>query len=285
VEGEPSQTALVTAAARAAHLIVDRPPWIFEDTLAEALVGDAGSDLIALHRQDPTAPRLASLRVAMCTRSRYTEHRVAAAVNRGVRQYVILGAGLDSFAYRAEAPGDVCVFEVDHPASQAWKQQRLDAAAVPIPSSVRFVPVDFTVDSLAEQLSEQGFDRSRPVIVSCLGVTQYVSVEAIASTLLALGSLGPPVELVMTYASDALRDQNTNQPWAEFFTPRAAVGEPWTTFFTPEDIARLVEQAGMTIIEDVAYAAKDSIESSLWQRSDALVPHERPRLVWASTAA
>jgi methyltransferase (TIGR00027 family) len=285
VEGKPSRTALVTAAARAAHLIVDRPPWIFEDTLAEALMGEAGSALIALHRQDPTTPRLASLRVAICTRSRYSEHRVAAAVDRGVRQYVILGAGLDSFAYRAEVPGDVWVFEVDHPVTQAWKRQGLAAAAIPIPSRVRFVPVDFTVDSLAQQLCEQGFDRSRPVIVSWLGVTQYLSVEAIRSTLLALGSLGPPVELVMTYVlPDELRDQSTDKPWAEFFMPgAAAVGEPWITFFTPEDIDRLIEQAGMTIIENVG--GKDSIEPSLWQRSDALVPHELPRLVWATTAA
>ena len=133
---------------------------------------------------------------------------------------------------------------------------------------------------MAQQLCEQGFDRSRPAIVSWLGVTQYLSVEAIRSTLVTLGSLGPPIELVMTYALPALREH----PAAEFFTPRAAVGEPWTTFFTPEDIARLVEQAGMTIIEDVAYA-KDSIGSSLWQRSDALVPHELPRLVLATTAA
>jgi methyltransferase (TIGR00027 family) len=120
---------------------------------------------------------------------------------------VILRAGLDSFAYRTGAPGDVWVFEIDHPVTQAWKRKCLAAAAVPIPSSVRFVPVDFTADSLAQQLGEQGFDRSRPVIVSWLGVTQYLSVEAIKSTLLALRSLGPPVELVMTYAlPDALLD-------------------------------------------------------------------------------
>jgi methyltransferase (TIGR00027 family) len=280
---QPSRTALATAAARAAHLVVDRPPWIFEDTVAQALVGDAGSELIAMHRQDPGALGLSSMRVAMGTRSRYTERRLAEAVDRGVRQYVILGAGLDSFAYRAEMPGDLWVFEVDHPATQAWKRQRLADAAIPIPSSVRFVPVDFTVDSLVRQLGEQGFDRSGPVFVSWLGVTQYLAVEAIISTLRAVGALGQPVELVMAYVlPEELRDPQ-GQAAAESFMPQAAAfGEPWITFLTPDHAARLVQEAGMTVIEDVGTA--DSIESSLWQRSDGLAPHELPRLIRTSSA-
>jgi methyltransferase (TIGR00027 family) len=280
---QPSRTALATAAARAAHLVVDRRPWIFEDTLAPALVGDVGRDLIALHRQDPTAPGLSSMRVAMVTRSRYAERRLAEAIDRGVRQCVILGAGLDSFAYRAQLPDDLWVFEVDHPATQAWKLQRLADAAIPVPGAVRFVPVDFTVDSLAERLTAQGFDRSRPVFVSWLGVTQYLSAEATSATLRALGGLGPPIEVVLTYVlPDELRDQ-PGRAAAEFFMPQAAaLGEPWITFLAPDEIARLVEQAGMTVMEDVGTV--DSIEASLWQRSDGLAPHELPRLVRASTA-
>jgi methyltransferase (TIGR00027 family) len=198
MEAQPSRTALGTAAARAAHLIVDRPPWIFEDSLAELLAGEAGSELIARHRKVPTATGPASLRVSMTTRSRYTEDRLAEAIDRGVRQYVILGAGLDSFAYRAELPSDLVVFEVDHPVSQAWKRQRLADASIPVPDTVRFVPVDFTVDSLTQQLSEHGFDRSRSAFVSWLGVTQYLSVESISATLQALGGLARPLQLVMT---------------------------------------------------------------------------------------
>jgi methyltransferase (TIGR00027 family) len=283
MEAQPSQTALGTAAARAAHLIVDRPPWIFEDTLAEVLAGDAGGELIAGHRQDPTAAWRTSLRVVMTTRQRYTERRVTEAIDRGVRQYVILGAGLDSFAYRAELPGSLAVFEVDHPATQDWKRQRLAATATPIPDSVRFVPVDFTVVSLTQQLCEQGFDPSRPVFVSWLGVTQYLSVESISATLQALSDLAGPVELVMTYiVPEELRDQH-GQAAVDVLMPRAdALGEPWITFLTPDDTAGLLEQAGMTVIEDVD--TKESIEPSLWQRSDALTPNQLLRLVQAVAA-
>jgi methyltransferase (TIGR00027 family) len=112
---------MATAAARAAHLVVDREPWLFEDRLAAALLGDAADDLLAAHREPAHADILASLRVAMTTRSRYTEERLSEAARRGIEQCVLLGAGLDSFAYRAPVARQLRVFEVDHPATQAWK--------------------------------------------------------------------------------------------------------------------------------------------------------------------
>jgi methyltransferase (TIGR00027 family) len=151
---------MTTAAARAAHLVVDREPWLFEDTLAAALLGDEADDLLAAHREPAHADILASLRVAMTTRSRYTEERLSEAAGRGVEQCVVLGAGLDSFAYRAPVARRLRVFEVDHPATQAWKRRRLAAAAIPVPDALRFVAVDFTADSLADRLRDAGFDRA-----------------------------------------------------------------------------------------------------------------------------
>ena len=117
-DGQLSFTALTAAAARAAHLIVDQEPWIFADGLAAQLLGEQAEELISYHKLHGTHPVLAGARVQVTCRSRYTEDALSRAVSRGVGQYVILGAGLDSFAYRAGLAGRVRVFEVDHPATQ-----------------------------------------------------------------------------------------------------------------------------------------------------------------------
>jgi methyltransferase (TIGR00027 family) len=279
--GQPSRTALATAAARAAHLLLDRAPWIFADTLARALLGEAAEDLIAVHREKATAAVLAAMRVAMTTRSRYAEDRLRAAVARGLQQYVLLGAGLDSFAYRSPLAPQLRVFEVDHPATQAWKRTRLAAAASPVPPWVRFVPVDFTRDALGERLAEMGFERSQPAFVSWLGVTQYLSEAAIGATLDVIGSFAPRTELVMEYLVPAERRDAAGQALAAFFMPRAAAfGEPWVTFLAPSATARLLSARGLVLVEDVG--RKDQIAPWLWERADALVPHELGRLARAA---
>jgi methyltransferase (TIGR00027 family) len=281
--GQPSRTALATAAARAAHLIVDRNPWIFQDSVAVALLGDLADDLLVVHRDPGNAEVLASMRVAMTTRSRYAEDRLADAVGRGIRQCVLLGAGLDSFAYRSPLAHQLCVFEVDHPETQAWKRQRLAAARIPVVNEVRFVPVDFKVDSLSGRLLEIGFDPSQPAFVIWLGVSQYLTDEAIGTTLKVIGSFARGTELVMEYLLPReLRDQS-GQALADSFMPRAAAfGEPWLTFFTPTDIAGLLTARGMTVIDDVG--RRDQIDSSLWKRSDELHPHQLGRLARAVVA-
>ncbi len=140
--GETSQTALTAAAARAAHLIVDAPPHIFADTLAEPLLGDLAGELLGYHRASGGHPVLVGARTQVTCRARYTEDRLAEAVDRGVRQYVILGAGLDTYAYRSPT-GEVRVYEVDHPATQRWKLERLATAGIAEPPNVRYLPLDF----------------------------------------------------------------------------------------------------------------------------------------------
>jgi hypothetical protein len=126
-------------------LIVDGDPKIVEDTLALVLLGDLADELVEVHRDRTNAEDLARMRVAITTRSRYTEDRLAEAVRRGIGQCVLLGAGLDSFAYRSSWAGRFRVFEVDHPATQAWKRERLTAASISVPRGVAFVSVDFRV--------------------------------------------------------------------------------------------------------------------------------------------
>ncbi len=273
-----------TAAARSAHLLVDRDPRIFEDTLASALLGDLADDLVRLHCQRRDAENLARMRVAMTTRSRYTENRLAEAAGRGMAQYVILGAGLDSFAYRSSLAGQLRVFEVDHPATQAWKRERLAAAHIAVPSGVTFVAVDFRIDSLADRLIDMGFERSQPAFVSWLGVTQYLTREAIGTTLDVVCGFAPGTELVMEYVvPDAMRDASGGA-LADFFMPRtAAFGEPWLTFFTPTEVGELLAARGLAVVEDVG--RRDQIDPSLWERSDGLRPHELGRLVRAVVAS
>src|SRR5215469_1170715 len=157
-DGRSSATAEGAALLRAAHQILDTPP-VFDDPLALRIVGE---ERAAAVRADPqrfqTAERRA-LRAFVALRSRYAEDQLAAAVERGVRQYVILGAGLDTFAYRNPFPnGCLRIFEVDHPATQAWKRERLQQSGILIPGDLTFAAIDFEQQTLKDGLSEAGFD-------------------------------------------------------------------------------------------------------------------------------
>jgi O-methyltransferase involved in polyketide biosynthesis len=212
--GEPSLTALTAAAARAAHLIVDNEPVIFADTLAQALLGERAEELISYHRAHGTHPVLAGARAQVTCRSRYAEDRLAGAAGRGVEQYVLLGAGLDSFAYRSPLAGRVRVFEVDHPATQEYKRRAWETArgagtgggtgaesggSGGLAGGVRFAGVDFGRDSLGAALGRAGFDAGRPAFVSWLGVTMYLDEGALEETVAVLGGLAPGSELVVDY--------------------------------------------------------------------------------------
>jgi methyltransferase (TIGR00027 family) len=176
-------SARTAAAARAAHLIVDEPPLIFSDTMARRLLGDEADDLIGYHLAHGSHLVLAGARGQVVCRSRFAENALAAAVAAGTRQYVILGAGLDSFAYRPGLSGQVSIFAVDQPATQDLKRAKLAAAGIPEPGNLVFVPVDFESASLAAELGRAGLDLSRPVFVSWLGVTMYLTADALARTL------------------------------------------------------------------------------------------------------
>jgi methyltransferase (TIGR00027 family) len=269
--GQSSQTALTAAAARAAHLIVDSAPAIFADTLAEKLLGDQAEELLGYHRAHGGHIVLSSARTQVLCRSRYTEDRLAESVRRGVRQYVILGAGLDTFAYRSNPADQVRVFEVDHPATQQWKRQRLSAAKVPVPEGVAYISVDFEADSLVDRLVDGGFDLSRPAFVSWLGVTMYLTHAAIAETLAAVGRFASGTEIIVDYmVPENLRDTN-GRTYVELVMPVAAQsGEPWLTFLTPHEVSALLTGQGFERIAHVRQ--RDMLDAALWDRSDSLQP-------------
>jgi methyltransferase (TIGR00027 family) len=275
-----SQTALMAAAARAAHLIVDAPPFIFADAVASALLGDRADELIGYHRHHGSHPVLLAARTQVICRSRYTENRLARAVAKGVRQYVILGAGLDSFGYRSGLMNKLQVFEVDHPATQQWKRQALAAARIRVPSNVTFVPADLAADSLAALLPGSGFDPAQPALVSWLGVTMYLTRDAISQALTAIGTFAPGTELITDYMLPAsLRDAAGNSYTELVAAATAERGEPWLTFLSPGEASELLAAHGMEPAEHVHQ--RDAIDAALWLRSDSLRPIELSMLARA----
>ncbi|MGW4246115.1 class I SAM-dependent methyltransferase [Nocardia sp. NPDC004722] len=275
MENGPSRTAMMAAAGRAAHLIVDREPHLFQDTVAEALLGERAAELIAYHREFGDHPVLMGARAQVSVRSHYTESRLEA----GFDQYVILGAGLDTFAYRSPLAERVAVYEVDHPATQEWKRELLKTAGMDT-AAVEFVGVDFERDDLAAALAAHGFDPARPALVSWLGVTMYLTESAIGATLDTLGRLAPGTELVMEYALlPELRDES-GRVYAEFaLAATAEQGEPFLSFFSPHTVAALLDAHGFTVAEHVSQ--RDAVDAALWQRDDALHPADFCRLVRA----
>jgi len=278
---EPSFTAMTAAAARAAHLIVDEHPFIFADTYAAAMLGERADELIAYHRQHATHPILAAARAQALCRSRYTEDRLAAAAASGVRQYVVLGAGLDTFGYRSPLAQKVRVFEVDRPGTQAWKRRALGAARIALPPEVCFVPVDLAAaDSWSDGLRAAGFDFSQPAVISWLGVLMYLDREAIDRTLTVLADCAPGTELIADYMlPQELRDEAGDQ-YVDLVGPVAADrGEPWLSFFAPAEIGALLAQHRFGEVRLVAQ--RDAVPEDLWQRTDSLRPIDLSMIAWS----
>lgn len=254
----PSRTALVTAYARAYHQIADRPT-ILTDPVVAPLLGATSDELTALG--SPTADRLGAVvgdlgrRLFFAARARFAEDSIARAVATGTRQVVILGAGLDTFAYRNPRP-DVRVFEVDHPATQAWKRDRLLAAGIDCPATLTFVPMDFETDDLATKLEANAFARTAPAIFLWMGVVFYLTRDAARSTLEYIAGQASPIEVVFDYLQSATTDEERAHLRARS-DRLASSGEPFVSYFTPDGVARELRGLGFTEIDD--RAAKDVI--------------------------
>ena len=263
----------MAAAARAAHLIVDDEPRIFADPLARRLLGDRAGELMGYHTLHGTHPVLSGARVQVACRSRYTEEALAGAIAAGVGQYVLLGAGLDSFAYRGGLAGRVRVFEVDHPASQEAKRAAVAAAEIPVPGNLTLVPADLREDSLVGRLADAGFDLSAPAVFGWLGVTMYLTTAAITATMTAIAGLAPGTELIADYMlpPDA-RDEEGALSGTLVAQASAERGEPWLSCFTPPQIASLARRAGLGVARSVRQ--RDTVPAALWRRTDSLHPAE-----------
>lgn len=276
-----SETALTAAAARAAHLLFDKPPYIFEDTAAASLLGERAEALLAYHRLHGGHPILRGARAQVVARSRCTEDLLAVAVARGIDQYVILGAGLDSYVYRVATPG-LRVFEVDHPATQESK--RAAAQALPKLTDLTYVPVDLEHQAVVESLAEGGFDRARPAVVSWLGVTVYLTREAIEATLADLAELAAGTQIVFDYMlPEGLRDREGTQYAHEVGGVAAQRGEPWLTFLSPQECTDMLRALGFQEIRQISPI--DAVPDGRWQRDDGLLPSGLAMLAHATVPA
>jgi methyltransferase (TIGR00027 family) len=250
----PDSTAVRVALWRALHLEVDPPPHVLEDEIGLKLVApDDGWR----HRPDMDPHFTSRFRASIVARARFIEDMVVERAGRGVGQYVILGAGLDSFAQRRpEIASSLKVFEVDPPGPQAWKRRRLIELGFGIPEWLRLVPVDFEAgDAWWQRLAAAGFDPGRPAIVTSTGVSMYLTKDAIAATLRQIAALAPGSTLAMTFLLPLELADPEVRPGLQLAEKGArASGTPFISFFTPTEMLALAREAGFREVQHVSAA-------------------------------
>jgi methyltransferase (TIGR00027 family) len=248
----PSRTALRVALRRAAHQLHDAKPLVFEDPLAVSILGKEHSEEVKRTPDSVKRPFSAALRAFMVVRARLAEDTLAAAVrDLGVRQYLVLGAGLDTFACR-NPYADLRVFEVDHPATQAWKIQMLASAGIVAPESAHFVAVDFEKDSLRARLQAAGFDERVPTVTAWLGVVPYLTTDAFRATMRLLARFKTGSEVVFDYSQPREVLPPVEQLMHDSLSARVALaGEPFQLFFTPAQLAEELDWLGLRVVEDL----------------------------------
>lgn len=273
-----SVTARGVAILRAAHQLIDGIPPILDDSVVIRLLGPDTERRIReeLERHHSTPSR--SIRSHVVLRSRVAEDLLREAVARGVTQYVLLGAGLDTFAYRQpEWARAIEIVEVDQPWSQAEKRRLLEEAGIDVPANVRFAGVDFERETLEAGLLRAGVAFDRPTFFSWLGVTMYLTREAIDAVLATVGSFAKGSGIVLTFAQPSEPDEANGR----FFAERAAaVGEPWISYFTPEEIEATLRSHGFS---DVRFLTREAAMREYYaDRRDGLLPPRRISIVSAT---
>ncbi|MEK2687775.1 class I SAM-dependent methyltransferase [Bdellovibrio sp. GT3] len=263
----PEHTAVRVALWRALHVQVDPLPHVFVDDLGAQIVGEENWR----SRSDMEINFSKSMRASIVVRARFVEELVAEAIDRRVAQYVILGAGLDTFAQRhSELVSKVRIFEVDQPGPQAWKQQRLQELGWEVPKNLHFVPVDFEAGEFWwQKLQDAGFDPAQPAIVVSTGVSMYLSRETNFATFQQMSKLAPGSTYATTYmlALDLLEGQERSV--LEFVMNKASQsGTPFLSLFRPQEILDLAMGAGLKKVQSIS--AQDLYKKYLAQRTDAL---------------
>ena len=249
----PDNTAVRTALWRALHVQVDSPPHVFEDEVGLKLVAPEDGWRNRADMSTFTRP----FRASILARARFVEDIVGEQAAGGVGQYVILGAGLDTFAQRRpELSARLLVFEIDQLGPQAWKRQRLVDLGLGIPSFLRFVPVDFEAgDAWWERLAASGFDSRRPAVVASTGVSMYLTKDAITATLRQVAALAPCSTLVMSFMLPIeLLDVEVRTGVERAAEGARASGTPFISFFTPSEMLALARDAGFKEVQHVSAA-------------------------------
>jgi methyltransferase (TIGR00027 family) len=284
---DDEQTAVADSSAvrvalwRAMHARVDPPPHVFSDEIGLRL---AAPDAGWRNRPDMDEHATSRARAAMAARARFVEDLVVEQAGHGVGQFVILGAGLDTFAQRRpDVAAGLRVYEVDQPGPQAWKRRRLIELGYGIPPWLRLVPVDFEAGwSWWERLATAGFDASRPAVVASAGVSMYLTRDAIAATLAHAATLAEGSTLVMTFMVPLELVEPAERPLRQASEKFAeASGTPFLSFFTPQQMMTLSREAGFGKAEHVSAATLT--HRYFADRPDNLRPSSMEELLLAST--
>jgi methyltransferase (TIGR00027 family) len=248
-DARPSKTALRVALRRAAHQLYDAKPLVLNDPIAVPILGSSYHEELRRTPTRPDRPFSVALRAFLVARSRYAEDQLTRAIAHGVTQYVLLGAGLDTFAHRNPFP-QLRVFEVDHPATQQWKRELLESGSLPAPANLSYVPVDFERQSMPEQLDAAGFDSQVPAFFAWLGVVPYLTLEAFRSTVRFITGQPPGSGVVLDYSQPRSALRFVEQLAHDSLAARVQLaGEPFQLFFTPLEIA--AELTSFRQIEDL----------------------------------
>jgi len=277
----PDSTAARVALWRALHVETDAAPHVLEDEIGlKLLAPDEG-----WRRRGDMDPQFTRpFRASIVARARFIEDLVAEQAARGLSQYVILGAGLDSFAQRRpEIASRLSVFEIDQPGPQAWKRQRLIELGFGVPDWLRFVPVDFEAgEAWRDRLVTAGFDDSKPAVVVSTGVSMYLTKEANAATLREVAALAPGSTLAMTFLLPLeLADPEVRPAFEMAAKGARASGTPFLSFFTPQEIVGLAREAGFREARHVS--AADLTRRYFVDRTDDLRPPQGEELLVANT--
>lgn len=269
--GRPDSTAIRTALWRALHVQADDAPPVLADEIGMQI---AAPETLWRERPDMHPEGTRGYRAAIVGRARFVEDLVAEQVaQHGVTQYAILGAGLDTFAQRRpEIASRLYVYEVDQPATQAWKRERLMALGFREQAWQRFVPVDFEAgEAWWERLRWAGFDARQPAVIASTGVSMYLTHEANLATLRQIAQLAPGTTLAMTFLLPLeLIDEPERSQHAAVYEHARAAGTPFVSFFTPDQMIALAREAGLSEAHVVSTA--DLIARYFADRSDGLRP-------------
>ena len=264
---------------RAAHQVLEQGR-IFNDPLALPILGEDVETVVKRAQESPFGQRL---RIFIAVRTRFAEDALASAVERGTRQLVVLGAGLDTYAYRGAMRDRLRIFEVDHPASQAWKQQRLAEAGIAVPPSVTFAPIDFERQTLADGLATAGFDPEQPTFFTWLGMVPYLSETSVWSTLQFIAGLPNGAHVVFDYSDppyDLPGDLRAGH--ATRAAHVAELGEAWITYFSAAELRPKLLDLGFQDVEDLA---APQMASLYFPGRAAGLPEKGGHVVRASTLA
>lgn len=275
---KPDNTAVRTALWRALHVQVDAKPYIIEDEIGLKLVApDEG------WQERPDMKYTKRLRASIIARARFVEDLIIEQSKQGISQYIILGAGLDTFAQRRpDIASNLQMYEIDQPDTLAWKQQRLTELGFGVPKYLHFVPVDFEISSWWEELLKAGFDIDRPAVVACTGVSLYLTKEAITATLNQIASLASGSTLAMTFYLPIELLDDEDKPMQEMAEKGArASGTPFVSFFAPDAILTMAKNAGFKSAKTIS--TRDMEQIYFKDRNDDLLPASGEIFLLATT--